>query len=147
MSGMNKVILIGRLGDDPDTRYTASGAAVTNISLATSDKWKDKNTGEQKERTEWHRVVFFNRLAEVAGEYLRKGSQAAVVGKLQTDKWTDDQGVDRYTTKVIANEMTLLGSKGDSQGRSSEPQQQGFRDRPKQEEPAQQDFDDDDIPF
>ena len=99
--GVNKVILVGNLGADPDTKYTAGGTAITNISVATKESWKDKQTGENQERTEWHRVVFFNRLAEIAGEYLRKGSQVYVEGKLQTRKWQDKNGQERYTTEVV----------------------------------------------
>ena len=121
--GINKVILVGNLGADPETRYTASGAAVTNIRLATSESWRDKQSGEQQERTEWHRVVFFNRLAEIAGEYLRKGRQVYIEGSLRTRKWQDQSGQDRYTTEVVANEMQMLGGRGDAQ----EPGQQGGR--------------------
>ncbi len=113
--GINKVILIGNLGNDPETRYTQSGAAVTNISLATSESWKDKQTGQQQERTEWHRVVFFNRLAEIAGEYLRKGSKVYVEGSLRTRKWQDQSGQDRYTTEIVGNEMQMLDSRGGGQ--------------------------------
>lgn len=109
--GVNKVILVGNLGNDPDIRYTPGGSAVANISLATTDSWKDKNTGEMQERTEWHRIVFFNRLAEIVGEYLRKGSQVYVEGRLQTRKWQDKGGQDRYTTEIVANEMQMLGSR------------------------------------
>ncbi|MCZ6803642.1 MAG: single-stranded DNA-binding protein [Proteobacteria bacterium] len=125
--GVNKVILIGNLGNDPDIRYTASGAAVANISLATAESWKDKNTGEQQERTEWHRIVFFGRLAEIVGEYLRKGSQVYVEGRLQTRKWEDKEGKDRYTTEIVANEMQMLGSRSggsanyDSAAKSATP--------------------------
>jgi single-strand DNA-binding protein len=114
--GINKVILIGNLGNDPETRYTQSGAAVTNISLATSESWKDKQTGQPQERTEWHRVVFFNRLAEIAGEYLRKGSKVYVEGSLRTRKWQDQSGQDRYTTEIVGNEMQMLDSRGGGQG-------------------------------
>ena len=107
--GINKVILVGNLGNDPETRYTAGGAAITTISLATSESWKDKQTGEAQERTEWHRVKFFGRLAEIAGEYLKKGRQVYVEGSLRTDKYTDKEGVERYTTDIIANEMQMLG--------------------------------------
>jgi single-strand DNA-binding protein len=110
--GINKVILIGNLGNDPETRYTQSGSAVTNISLATSETWKDKQTGQPQERTEWHRVVFFNRLAEIAGEYLRKGSKVYVEGSLRTRKWQDQSGQDRYTTEIVASEMQMLDSRG-----------------------------------
>jgi single-strand DNA-binding protein len=113
--GINKVILIGNLGNDPETRYTQSGAAVTNISLATSDSWKDKQTGQPQERTEWHRIVFFNRLAEIAGEYLRKGSKVYIEGSLRTRKWQDQSGQDRYTTEIVASEMQMLDSRGGGQ--------------------------------
>lgn len=118
--GVNKVILIGNLGNDPDTRYTQGGSAIANISLATTNAWKDKDTGETQERTEWHRVVFFGRLAEIASEYLRKGSGVYVEGRLQTRKWQDQNGNDRYTTEVVANEMQMLSNRsgaGDSPGR------------------------------
>src|SRR5210317_1606676 len=114
--GINKVILVGNLGADPETRYTASGSAITNIRLATSESWRDKQTGETQERTEWHRVVFFNRLAEIAGEYLRKGSQVYVEGSLRTRKWQDQSGQDRYSTEIVANEMQMLGSRGGEMG-------------------------------
>lgn len=110
MKGVNKVILIGNLGQDPEQRATPGGKAVTNIRVATSDSWKDKNTGEKKEQTEWHTVVFFDRLAEIAGQYLRKGSQVYVEGRLRTRKWQDKSGNDRYSTEIIADEMQMLGS-------------------------------------
>ncbi len=109
--GVNKVILVGNLGNDPETRFLPSGASVTNATLATSRSWKDKNTGQQQEQTEWHRVVFFNRLAEIAGEYLKKGSKVYVEGSLRTNKWQDKDGNDRYTTEIIANEMQMLDSR------------------------------------
>ena len=109
--GVNKVILVGNLGNDPETRYTQAGAAITNISVATSETWKDKQTGQPQERTEWHRVVFFNRLAEIAGEYLRKGSKVYVEGSLRTRKWQDQSGQDRYSTEVVASEMQMLDSR------------------------------------
>ena len=109
--GVNKVILVGNLGADPETRYMPSGGAVTNINIATSKSWKDKNTGDQQERTEWHRVVFFNRLAEIAAEYLRKGSQVYVEGELRTRKWQDRDGNDRWTTEIVADEMQMLGGR------------------------------------
>ena len=111
MASVNKVILIGNLGRDPETRYTADGAAVTNITIATSDRWKDKASGEMKEATEWHKVAFFGRLAEIAGEYLKKGRPVYVEGKLRTRKWQDKDGQDRYTTEVIADNMQMLGSR------------------------------------
>lgn len=112
--GVNKVILIGNLGADPETRYMPSGGAVTNVRLATSETWKDKQTGQPQERTEWHRVVFFNRLAEVAGEYLRKGSKLYVEGSIRTRKWQGQDGQDRFTTEIVANEMQMLDSRGGS---------------------------------
>jgi len=110
--GINKVILIGNLGKDPETRYMPSGGAITNITVATSETWKDKQSGEQQERTEWHRVVFFNRLAEIAGEYLKKGSKVYIEGSLRTRKWQGNDGQDRYTTEVVASEMQMLDSRG-----------------------------------
>ena len=110
--GINKVILIGNLGNDPETRYLPSGGAVTNITVATSESWKDKQTGQQQDRTEWHRVVFFNKLAEIAGEYLRKGAKVYIEGSLRTRKWQDQGGQDRYTTEIVANEMQMLDSRG-----------------------------------
>ena len=114
--GVNKVILLGNLGADPETRYTQSGSAVTNIRMATTDTWRDRQSGEQQERTEWHRIVFFGRLAEIAAEYLRKGSQCYVEGRIQTRKWQGQDGQDRYTTEVVANEMQLLGGRGGGGG-------------------------------
>ncbi len=112
MASVNKVILIGNLGADPETRYSTDGAAITNIRIATTDRWKDKGSGEMREQTEWHRVVFFGRLAEISGEYLKKGSPVYVEGRLRTRKWTDKEGHDRYTTEVTADVMQLLGSRG-----------------------------------
>jgi single-strand DNA-binding protein len=148
--GVNKVILIGNLGRDPEVRYMPSGGAVCNLRLATSETWKDKNTGEQQERTEWHQVVMFRRLAEIAGEYLKKGSRIYVEGKLQTRKWQDQQGQDRYTTEIVADEMQMLDSR--SGGTSDfQPRQadEGGRQRqqpPTQSEPMDSSFEDD-IPF
>lgn len=149
--GVNKVILVGNLGNDPDMKYTASGAAIATISVATTDSWKDKQTGERQEKTEWHRVVFFSRLAEIAGEYLRKGSQVYIEGRLQTRKWQDQNGQDRYTTEIVGNEMQMLGGRGAETG-NRPPQSGGFRDEaPAQPAaaPAKADnsFTDDDIPF
>jgi len=110
--GVNKVILVGNLGADPEVKYMPNGNAVANVTIATSESWKDKQSGEQKDKTEWHRVVFFRRLAEIAGEYLKKGSQIYIEGKLQTRKWQDKNGNDRYTTEIIANEMQMLGGRG-----------------------------------
>ena len=110
--GVNKVIIVGNLGGDPDTKYMPSGSAVTNLTVATNESWKDKQTGEQKDRTEWHKVAMFGRLAEIAAEYLRKGSQVYIEGKLRTRKWTDKQGNDRYSTEIVADEMQMLGGRG-----------------------------------
>lgn len=110
--GVNKVILVGNLGADPEVKYMPNGNAVANVTLATSESWKDKQSGENREKTEWHRVVFFRRLAEIVGEYLKKGSQVYIEGKLQTRKWQDKNGVDRYTTEIVANEMQMLGGRG-----------------------------------
>jgi len=150
--GINKVILVGNLGGDPEVRYMPNGNAVTNITIATSESWKDKQTGQQQERTEWHRVVFFNRLAEIAGEYLRKGSQVYIEGSLRTRKWQDQSGQDRYTTEIVASEMQMLGGSGQAQGgeQQSPVQQQSQPPAPQQQAPqAAPGFDDfdDDIPF
>ena len=157
--GINKVILVGNLGNDPEIRYANNGAAIANISVATSESWKDKNTGEQVDKTEWHRVVFFNKLAEITGEYLRKGSKVYVEGKLQTRKWQDQSGQDRYTTEIVGNEMQMLDSRGDNAGQSGggyqRPQQTPQQNAPQQSAAQQNalqqpqpanDFDDD-IPF
>ena len=117
--GVNKVILVGNLGKDPEVRYMPSGSAAANVTLATSESWKDKQTGEQREQTEWHTVVMFDRLAEIAAEYLRKRSQVYIEGKLRTRKWQDKEGRERYTTEIQANEMQMLGGRGDSAGRGS----------------------------
>lgn len=165
--GINKVILIGNLGGDPEVRYMPSGNAVTNVTVATSESWKDKQTGQQQERTEWHRVVFFNRLAEIAGEYLRKGSKVYVEGSLRTRKWQGQDGQDRYTTEIVASEMQMLDSRGgDNYAQSGAGMSYGQQNQPPQapqSRPAQQpspssqpapsqpsaDMDpfDDDIPF
>jgi single-strand DNA-binding protein len=147
---VNKVIIVGNLGRDPEVRYMPSGDAVTNIAVATTDRYKDKQSGEQKEITEWHRIVFFNRLAEVAGEYLKKGSAVYVEGRLATRKWTDKDGVERYTTEIKGDSMQMLG--GRSSGGSSEPYEAPAA-RPaaapaaKKPAPAAMDDLDDDIPF
>jgi single-strand DNA-binding protein len=141
--GVNKVILIGNLGRDPEVRYSPNGGAIANITLATSETWKDKNTGEQVEKTEWHRVVFFRRLAEIAGEYLKKGSKVYIEGKLQTRKWQDKDGNDRYTTEIVANEMQMLDSRG---GSASYNQEEPAMASSQQESMPASDFDDD-IPF
>ena len=131
--GINKVILIGNLGGDPEVRYMPSGNAVTNVTVATSESWKDKQTGQQQERTEWHRVVFFNRLAEIAGEYLRKGSKVYVEGSLRTRKWQGQDGQDRYTTEIVASEMQMLDSRGgDNYAQSGAGMGHGQRNEPPQ---------------
>jgi single-strand DNA-binding protein len=145
--GVNKVILIGNLGQDPDTKYMPSGSAVTNLRVATSETFKDKETGEQQERTEWHSVAMFGRLAEIAGEYLRKGSQVYIEGRLRTRKWQDKQGQDRYSTEIIADQMQMLGSRGGA-GASTSAEGAGAQ-KPVAKaraaaEPAELD---DDIPF
>ena len=133
-NGLNKVLIIGNLGSDPEIKYTSSGSAVANLSIATSERWKDRNTGEQKEQVEWHRVVLFSRLAEIAEQYLKKGSKVFVEGKLQTRDWEDAEGKKRYTTEVIAREMTMLdsrpGSDNASQPQSSSPENNFEEDIP-----------------
>jgi single-strand DNA-binding protein len=175
--GINKVILVGNLGADPEVRYTASGTAITSLSVATSESWTDKQSGEKQERTEWHRVKLFGRLAEIAGEYLKKGRQIYIEGSLRTDKYTDKQGVERYSTDIVASEMQMLGGGGEGGGtgggggggyqqrgqgggarsgggggggnRGGGDYNRGGNDMPRQA-PAPADtggFDDDDIPF
>jgi single-strand DNA-binding protein len=141
--GINKVIIVGNLGADPDSRAMPSGNAVTNISVATSESWNDRETGEKQEKTEWHRVVFFNRLAEIAAQYLRKGSQVYVEGKIQTRKWEDKEGNERWTTEIVANQMQMLGdrmSNDMSNDNASSPQSSSDND-------FSTDEFDDDIPF
>lgn len=148
--GINKVIIVGNLGGDPDTRYMPSGSAVTNMTVATNESWKDKATGEQKDRTEWHKVAMFGRLAEIAAEYLRKGSQVYIEGKLRTRKWQDKDGHERYTTEVIADEMQMLGSRGGAGGGGAGGGgHQQRSDGPPPSPPPQGSADgfDDDIPF
>jgi single-strand DNA-binding protein len=139
--GVNKVILIGNLGNDPDVKYTGDGKAVANLSLATSESWKDKESGLSKEKTEWHRIVMYGKLAEIAAEYLKKGSKTYIEGKLQTNKWQDKSGVDHYTTSIIASSMQMLDTRSSSH-------EQKIQDRQRIEQPAMatDDFDDD-IPF
>ena len=167
--GVNKVILVGNLGKDPETRYTANGGAITSFSIATSESWKDKQTGENQERTEWHRIKAFGRLAEICGEYLRKGRQVYIEGSLRTDKYTDKEGVERYATDIVANEMQMLGGAGGEGGERSggaersgaggerasapargaprsQPAGGGGRPEPRREAPPADDFEDD-IPF
>ena len=168
--GINKVILVGNLGADPEVRYTAGGTAIASLSIATSEQWTDKQSGQKQERTEWHRVKLFGRLAEIAGEYLKKGRQVYVEGSLRTDKYTDKQGVERYSTDIIANDLQMLGGMGGegggsgggggyrerSQGGGGGPRQQGGNDygsapqrqsAPPPEMGGGNQFDDDDIPF
>jgi single-strand DNA-binding protein len=162
--GINKVIIVGNLGADPETRYTGAGTAITSLRLATSEQWTDKQSGEKQERTEWHRVKIFGKLAEIAGEYLKKGRQVYIEGSLRTDKYTDKDGIERYSTDIIASEMQMLGGQGDGGGHQRGSgggyggQQRGGSDRgghgqersytenrmPMQ---GEQRFDDDDIPF
>ena len=153
MASVNKVILVGNLGADPESRFMTNGDAVVNINIATTDSWKDKQTGEKREATEWHRVVFYRKLAEIAGQYLKKGSQVYVEGALKTRKWQDKEGVDRYTTEIVANEMKMLGSRQGMGAPSDERQprssggEQGSASRPSA--PAASNFNEfeDDIPF
>ncbi len=160
MASVNKVILIGNLGKDPEIRYAPSGSAICNVTIATSRQTKDKTSGERQEQTEWHRVVMFDRLAEIAGEYLKKGKSVYIEGRLQTRKWTDKEGVERYSTEIIANEMTMLGGReggsggGDDMGsapapRSAPPARSAPASRPAPAAKSGTGFDDmdDDIPF
>ena len=150
--GVNKVILVGNLGKDPEVRYMPNGNAVANITLATTESWKDKQSGEQQEKTEWHRIVMFRRLGEIAGEYLKKGSQVYIEGKLQTRKWQDNSGNDRYTTEIVANEMQMLGGRGGGGSTGFSSDSAPAQAAPAQSAPAPAtaaaggDFDDD-IPF
>jgi len=157
--GVNKVILVGNLGADPEVRYSASGMAICSIRVATSEQWKDKQTGENQERTEWHRVKAFGRLAEIMGEYLRKGRQVYIEGSLRTEKYTDKEGIERYSTDIVASEMQMLGGPGEGggsggrgggmRGEERGPSRQPARnvaERP-QQRPPDESFDDDDIPF
>ena len=150
MASVNKVILVGNLGRDPETRYMPDGAAITNVSVATSFQWNDKTSGEKKEETEWHRIVFRGKLAEVAGEYLKKGSQVYVEGRLRTRKWQDKDGQDRYTTEVVAERMQMLGARAGAGEPRPEPAMESKASEPKAaaKKPAGK-FDDmeDDIPF
>ena len=142
--GVNKVILVGNVGQDPETKFTASGTAIANLSVATSESWKDKQTGQRVDKTEWHRVVAFNRLAEIIGEYVKKGSKVYIEGKLTTRKWQDKSGADRYTTEIVASEMQMLDSRGAaSAGEQPQPQSP----EPRQSTPEQDNFDDELIPF
>ena len=144
-SGINKVILVGNLGQDPEVKYTAGGAAVTTLSIATSDSWKDRDTGEDQERTEWHRVVLWRRLAEIAGEYVKKGSKVYVEGQLQTRKW-EQEGQTRYTTEIIARDIQFLDSKGTSSNTPS-PENSDTSSNESIPEAGEAQMEDDDIPF
>jgi single-strand DNA-binding protein len=155
MASVNKVILVGNLGRDPETRYTTGGDPITNVSIATTDTWKDKN-GEKQEKTEWHRVAFFGKLAEIAGEYLKKGSQVYVEGRLQTRKWQDKEGQDKYTTEIVADRMQMLGSRAGAGAAASGGEPPPERERASgggggkpAAAPAKKNIDDldDDIPF
>jgi single-strand DNA-binding protein len=145
--GVNKAILIGNLGADPEMRYTQSGRAVANLRIATSERWKDKQSGEQQERTEWHRVVLFGKLGEIAGEYLKKGSQVYLEGRIQTRKWQGQDGQDRYTTEIVANEMQMLGSRGEGGGRSTGEYGGNYAPDSASSPASAGTLEDDDIPF
>lgn len=161
--GVNKVIIVGHLGADPETRFTGNGTAITSLRIATSENWTDKQSGEKQERTEWHRVKLFGKLAEIAGEYLKKGRQVYIEGSLRTDKYTDKDGVERFSTDIIAAEMQMLGGNGGEGGQGGGQQRQGSsqgqgrgqqsggyggQQQRQQQPPAQNNsFDDDDIPF
>lgn len=162
MASVNKVIVIGNLGRDPEVRYTPDGAAVCNIAVATTSSWKDKNSGEKKEETEWHRIVFYNRLAEIAGEYLKKGRPVYIEGRLKTRKWQNKEGQDVYTTEIIADQMQMLGSRQDNDSDGGSQEQPAYRPQtppsrqqasPQRQEASRQHSDngianmDDDIPF
>lgn len=161
MASVNKVIIVGNLGRDPETRYLPNGDAVTNITVATTDSWKDKSSGEKRESTEWHKVVFYRKLAEIAGQYLKKGSQVYLEGRLKTRKWQDKEGQDRYTTEIEANEMVMLGGRQGQQGPSegggndynpgnysgARPEAQASGNRPAPAKTPSFDDLDDDIPF
>ncbi len=135
MASINKAIIIGNLGRDPETRYSADGAAITNVSIATTSSWKDKSSGERKEETEWHRVVFFGKLAEIAGQYLKKGSTVYVEGRLKTRKWQDKDGIEKYSTEIMAEQMQMLGGKPEE------------KPAPKAQRGSPSTNDDDDCPF
>ncbi|MDP1672211.1 MAG: single-stranded DNA-binding protein [Burkholderiales bacterium] len=152
MASVNKVILIGNLGKDPETRYLPSGDAVTNITVATTESWKDKKSGDKQEHTEWHRISFFGRQAEVAGEYLKKGSPVYIEGRIRTRKWQDKEGQDRYSTEIVADRMQLLGSRGggsggDGGGMREAPSSSGGSKAPAKKSGGSFDDMDDDIPF
>ncbi len=158
MASVNKVIIVGNLGRDPETRYMPSGDALTNITVATTDKWKDKSSGEQKEATEWHRISFFGKLAEIAGQYLKKGSQVYIEGKLRTRKYTDKDGVEKYSTEIVADVMQMLGSRQGMGGGAAQMDDGGYGSAPSRapapasrpapaRQPSNINIEDDDIPF
>jgi single-strand DNA-binding protein len=148
MASVNKVIVVGNLGRDPEVRYAPSGEAIANIAVATTEKWTDKTSGEKKEQTEWHRIVFYRKLAEVVGQYLKKGSSVYIEGKLHTRKWTDKEGVERYTTEIIADTMQMLGGSPRQDDDAPAPQQQRPAAQGKQQRfSTPEKFEDDDIPF
>ena len=147
--GINKVIIVGNCGQDPEVKFSANGSAIANLTVATTEAWKDKQTGQKQEKTEWHRIVFFNRLAEVVGEYVKKGSKVYIEGKLQTRKWQDQSGADRYSTEIVAHEMQMLDSRegGGQQSNQQHNQQNNNRPQNNQNQAPQHDSFDDDIPF
>lgn len=145
--GINKVILVGNLGQDPDTKYMPSGSAVTNLRIATTESFKDRESGQQQERTEWHSVAMFGKLAEIAGEYLRKGSQVYIEGRLRTRKWQDKQGQDRYTTEIVADQMLMLGGRGGGMSAGAESMSAESAPAPRRPSAAPEAELDDDIPF
>lgn len=153
MASVNKVIIVGNLGRDPEVRYSADGVAICNISVATTSAWKDKNTGDKREETEWHRVVFYGKLADIAGEYLRKGRSIYVEGRLKTRKWTDKDNIERYTTEIVADQMQMLGGREDGGSGSSAPAAQNQRQERQPQRAQNQQTQanlsnmDDDIPF
>ena len=149
-SGVNKAIILGNVGNDPELKYTASGNAIANISIATSESWKDKQTGQKQEKTEWHKVSAFGRLAEIIGEYVKKGSKVYIEGKIQTRKWQDKNGEDRYTTEIVANELQLLDSRSDTPAQAPQQQRPQAPQAPRTHSappPPDMDAFDDDIPF
>lgn len=147
MASINKVILVGNIGRDPEVKYSSSGSAVCNVSLATTRRWKSKTTDEAMEETEWSRVVFYDRLAEIAGEYLKKGRSVYVEGRLKTRKWTDKEGVERYTTEIVAENMQMLGGRDDGDRTAPPAQRQAPKPAPKSSPSGFDDMDDSDVPF
>lgn len=146
MKGVNKAIIIGHLGKDPETRFTPSGTAIASFSVATTESWKEKETGEKKERTEWHRIEAFGKLAEICGEYLKKGSHVYIEGKLRTDEYEKD-GIKRWSTKIIADQMQMLGGKGDNSGAGSSREPRQSKPAPEPSSVTRQELDEDEIPF